>query len=71
VLPTLDVGEAVVIGDAVPLPVRIKLDRATVGPDSRTIPYWSLWANQPSSPEAIVGGVASLRAQSRGKAEAQ
>src|SRR5262249_22366799 len=29
VLPTLDVGEAVVIGDAVPLPVRMKLDRAS------------------------------------------
>ena len=65
VLPTLDVGEAVVVGDAVPLPVRIKLDRATHGPDSRTIPYWSLWANQPSSPEAIVMGAAALRAQSR------
>ncbi len=65
VLPTLDVGEAVVIGDAVPLPVRIKLDRASFGPDSKTIPYWSLWANQASSPDAIVGGVAALRAQSR------
>jgi hypothetical protein len=65
VLPTLDVGEAVVVGDAVPLPVRIKLDRATFGPDSRTIPYWSLWTNQPSSSEAIVTGVAALRAQSR------
>jgi hypothetical protein len=65
VLPTLDVGEAVVVGDAVPLPVRIKLDRATHGPDSRTIPYWSLWANQPSSPEAIVMGASALRAQSR------
>ena len=69
VLPTLDVGEAVVIGDAVPLPVRIKLDRATFGPDSRTIPYWSLWANPPTSPDAIVAGVAALRAQSRGRLE--
>jgi uncharacterized protein len=65
VLPTLDVGEAVVIGDAVPLPIRMKIDRATCGPDSRTIPYWSLWANQRSSPESIVAGVAALRAQSR------
>jgi hypothetical protein len=64
-LPTLDVGEAVVVGDAVPLPARIKLDRAINGPDSRTIPYWSLWANQPSSAEAIVKGAAALRAQSR------
>lgn len=64
-LPTLDVGEAVVIGDAIPLPVRIKLDRATHGPDSRTIPYWSLWANQPASAQAIARGALALRAQSR------
>ena len=69
VLPTLDVGEAVVIGDAVPLPVRIKLDRAAFGPDSRTVPYWSLWANPSSSPDAIVAGVAALRAHSRSKLE--
>lgn len=70
VLPTLDVGEAVVVGDAVPLPVRIKLDRATHAPDSRTIPYWSLWASQPSSPDAIAMGAAALRAQSRAMAKA-
>ncbi len=70
VLPTLDVGEAVVVGDAVPLPARIKLDRATHAPDSRTIPYWSLWASQPSSPDAIVMGAAALRAQSRAVAKA-
>jgi DNA helicase HerA-like ATPase len=64
-LPTLDVGEAVVVGDSVPLPIRIKLDRATRGPDSRTIPYWSLWARQPASPDAIIAGVAALRTQSR------
>jgi DNA helicase HerA-like ATPase len=71
VLPTLDVGEAVVIGDAVPMPVRIKLDRATFGPDSRTIPYWSLWANQVPSPDAVVTGVAALRRQSRYTVEEQ
>lgn len=64
-LPTLDVAEAVVIGDAVPLPVRIKLDKATYGPDSGTMPYWSLWSTKPSSPEAIVDGVNALRSQSR------
>ncbi len=69
VLPTLDVGEAVVIGDAIPLPARIKLDRATFGPDSSTVPCWSFWANQACSADAIVGGVAALRAQSRSKPE--
>ena len=71
VLPTLDVGEAVVIGDAIPLPARIKLDRATFGPDSSTVPCWSFWANQACSADAIVGGVAALRAQSRSKPEAR
>jgi hypothetical protein len=64
-LPTLDVGEAVVVGDAVPLPVRIRLDKAQCGPDSGTMDYWSLWATKPSDPDAIVAGVAALRTQSR------
>jgi DNA helicase HerA-like ATPase len=64
-LPTLDVGEAVAIGDAVPLPVRIKLDKAEVGPASATMAYWTLWSSKESSPEAIVDGVAALRSQSR------
>jgi hypothetical protein len=64
-LPTLDVGEAVAIGDAVPLPVRIKLDKAKVGPASATMAYWTLWSSKESSPEAIVDGVAALRSQSR------
>lgn len=64
-LPTLDVGEAVAIGDAVPLPVRIKLDKAEVGPASATMPYWTYWSTKPSSMEAIVDGVSALRSQSR------
>jgi len=69
VLPTLDVGEAVVVGDAVPLPVRIKLDRATYGPNSQTIPYWTLWASKPPSADAVVMGVGALRAQWRAPSE--
>ncbi len=64
-LPTLDVGEAVAIGDAVPLPIRIKLDKAEVGPASATMPYWTYWSTKESSPEAIADGVAALRSQSR------
>jgi DNA helicase HerA-like ATPase len=64
-LPTLDVGEAVAIGDAVPLPVRIKLDKAQVGPASATMAYWNLWSTKESSSDAILDGVAALRSQSR------
>ena len=65
VLPLLDVGEAVVIGDAMLLPNPVKLDSPAAGPSSATQPYWTLWANQPSSREAIAAGVDALRSQLR------
>ncbi len=65
-LPMLDVGEGVVIGDALLLPLRIKLDRPRVPPASATLPYWSMWSRKPSSIDAIAGGVESLVTQWRG-----
>jgi DNA helicase HerA-like ATPase len=65
-LPMLDVGESLVIGDAVLLPMRIKLDRPRVAPASATFPYWSMWSRKASSPDAIAGGVESLVTQWRG-----
>jgi DNA helicase HerA-like ATPase len=65
-LPMLDVGEAIVIGDAILLPVRIKLDPPTLKPASVTMPYWTMWATKASSTEAIHAGVEALRNQWRG-----
>ena len=65
VLPSLDVGEALAIGDALLLPARIKFDAPAVKPASDTQPYWTLWARQPSSQEAIAAGAEALRNQSR------
>ena len=65
-LPMLDVGEGVVIGDAMLLPVRIKLDRPRVPPASNTLPYWSLWSRKPSNPDAIASGVEAMMVQWRG-----
>jgi DNA helicase HerA-like ATPase len=65
VLPALDVGEAVLIGDALVLPTRVKLDPPMIKPASATQPYWSLWSEQPSSPEGIAAGVEALRSQVR------
>ncbi len=64
-LPMLDVGEALVIGDALLLPLRIKLDPPTAQPDSRTIPFWSAWSQKPSSSDGIVTGVKAMRRQWR------
>jgi uncharacterized protein len=65
VLPVLDVGEAVVIGDALLLPSRLKFDPPARKPASATQPYWSLWAERPSSRQAIAAGVEALRNQLR------
>jgi hypothetical protein len=68
VLPMLDVGEAVIVGDALLLPLRIRLDPPAVAPASATLPYWSMWSTKPSDPEAIAAGVDALRVQWRGPA---
>jgi uncharacterized protein len=65
ILPGLDVGEAVLIGDALLLPTRIKLDPPMIAPDSATQPYWTMWAHQPSKPAAIAAGGEALRYQFR------
>jgi DNA helicase HerA-like ATPase len=61
VIPALDVAEAVLIGDALPLPTRIKFDPPAIKPVSATQPYWSLWAERPSSSDAIAAGAEALR----------
>lgn len=42
-LPLLDTGEALLLGDAVLLPTRIKLDQPHVKPDSATRDFWREW----------------------------
>jgi uncharacterized protein len=67
VLPMLDVGETVVIGDAILLPLRIKLDAPILKPASVTMPYWTMWSEKPSSNDAIAAGVEAMRNQWRGE----
>ena len=65
VLPVLEIGEAVVIGDALLLPNRLKFDPPEVAPASTTQPYWTLWTERPSTRDAIEDGVEALRNQAR------
>jgi DNA helicase HerA-like ATPase len=65
-LPMLDVGEALVIGDALLMPTRIKINRPQIRPDSATMPLWTMWSTRPASHEAIAAGVNALRSQWRG-----
>jgi len=49
-LPVLDVGEAVVLGDAVALPSRIMINPPLTPPASETVDLWSEWSRQTDEP---------------------
>jgi uncharacterized protein len=53
-LPLMDVGEAVVIGDAVLLPTRIKVEPPVSKPTSSTIDFWDRWAEAGSKDSAHI-----------------
>ena len=65
ILPLLDVGEALILGDAVLLPSRIKLDIPSLVPNSATRDFWREWATRAAVDNAIVNAVESLRSQTR------
>ncbi|WP_205194926.1 ATP-binding protein [Burkholderia sp. Ax-1719] len=65
VLPLLDTGEALLLGDAVLLPTRIKLDIPKITPDSATRDFWREWGTQEPQEDAIKLAIESLRSQAR------
>ncbi|MDD5095359.1 MAG: ATP-binding protein [Dehalococcoidia bacterium] len=65
ILPLLDIGEAIVLGDAILLPSRIKLDKPIAKPLSLTKNFWREWAEKSSDATAIRAAVESLRRQSK------
>ena len=65
ILPLLDTGEAVLLGDAVLLPTRIRLDKPKITPDSSTREFWIEWSTRQPDPDAIVAAVECLRSQTR------
>lgn len=65
ILPLLDTGEALLLGDAVLLPTRIKLDAPKIAPDSATRDFWKEWGIQQPQEAAIHAAIERLRSQSR------
>lgn len=63
-LPVLDVGEALVVGDASLLPSRIVVKRHDPEPNSSTVKFWDEWAKE-STTEMISKAVDSMRRQSK------
>ena len=43
-LPVLDIGEALVVGDASLLPVRVRVFKPQMEPNSGTVPFWDRWS---------------------------
>lgn len=64
VLPIMDIGEGMVVGDAVLLPSRIKINPPIEQPLSSTIDIWSEWSKLPDNPD-FVKTVENFRRQSR------
>ena len=66
-LPLLDVGEALVVGDAILLPSKILLDKPAEEhqPVSATKNFWDEWDSKKPDNEAVIKAVESLRSQSR------
>ena len=63
-LPILDIGEALVVGDAVLLPSRIRFHPPKEKPLSATIDFWDEWAKNPDTPD-FVKAVENMRRQNR------
>lgn len=64
ILPVLDIGEALVVGDASLLPTRVLIDEPSIKPESATIKFWDEWCKEVAKQD-IQSAVASLRRQSK------
>lgn len=63
-LPILDIGEALVVGDASLLPSRIRVSPPNLKPRSATIDFWDEWSKTTSEVD-IVSAIESLRKQAK------
>jgi len=63
-LPILDVGESLIVGDACLLPSRVRIDKPKIEPDSATVDFWDEWAKQKSD-KGIEQAVEALRKQQK------
>lgn len=63
-LPVLDIGEAIAVGDASLLPSRIVIDIPRQKPDSATVKFWDEWSRETVSDD-IGAAVQAMRKQGR------
>jgi len=63
-LPILDIGEALIVGDASLLPNRVRIDEPTIKPNSATIDFWDVWS-EAKKDKGIEQAVEALRKQQK------
>ena len=63
-LPILDIGESLIVGDASLLPSRIKIDEPNIKPNSATIDFWDEWGSEKTE-KGIEQAVEALRKQQK------
>lgn len=64
-LPNLDVGECIVVGDAIKLPTKILLDEPKETPISSTIDFWDRWNDRENTIYDLDSAILNLVRQSR------
>ncbi|MCK5858040.1 MAG: ATP-binding protein [Abyssibacter sp.] len=50
-LPVLDIGEALVVGDASLLPTRVRVAEPKFKPNSATVNFWDIWSDSQPAPD--------------------
>ena len=63
-LPILDIGESLIVGDASLLPSRVKIDPPKIKPDSSTVEFWDEWSKDITE-RGIEQAVEALRKQQK------
>lgn len=63
-LPILDIGESLIVGDASLLPSRVKIDPPEIKPDSSTVEFWDEWSKDITE-KGIEQAVEALRKQQK------
>lgn len=63
-LPILDIGEGLIVGDACLLPSRVVIDKPIIKPSSATIDFWDEWEKTKEN-KGIEQAVESLRKQQK------
>ena len=65
ILPILDVGEALVVGDACLLPSRIIIKRPDPEPNSSTVGFWDEWSKETTDATVVSNAVENMIKQSK------